>query len=103
MARVEAGILFVVLPALIVFGLFVLARYLGRRRMQAYLARTAPDLLRFEDINPEIRKHIIAQRQALNEANTLMSDLLEDPAVLVPSEYADPIQVWINNHPKEIS
>lgn len=103
MARVEAGILFVVLPALIVFGLIMLARYLGRRRMQAYLARTAPDLLRFEDINPEIRKHIIAQRQALNEANTLMNNLLDDPVVLIPSEYADPIQNWISSYPKEIS
>ena len=103
MARIEAGFLMVVIPGLIVFGLFLLVRLIIRRRLQADLARTAPDLLRFEDINPQIRKHLIAQREALKSAEDIMNRLLADPAVLIPSDHADPIEKWLANNPKEIS
>lgn len=103
MARIEAGFLMIAIPGLIVFGLFMLARLIIRRRLQADLARTAPDLLRFEDINPQIREHLLEQRKALKSAERMMSKLLADPAVLIPSEYADPMQQWIDNNPKEIS
>ncbi len=103
MARFEAGLLFIVIPVLLVLGLIALVRLGIKRRRQADLAHVAPDLLRFEGVNPLIQKHLVQQREALQSAEDIMRKLLADPAVLIPSEYADPIERWIKDNPKEIS
>ncbi|MFO0882309.1 MAG: hypothetical protein U0491_02565 [Candidatus Saccharimonadales bacterium] len=103
MARFEAGLLFIVIPVLLVIGLIALVRLGIKRRRQADLARRAPDLLRFEGLNPLVLEHLVKQREALKNAEDIMRKLLADPAVLIPSEYADPIERWIKDNPKEIS
>jgi hypothetical protein len=81
----------------------MLVRLSIKRRRQADLARVAPDLLRFEGLNPLVLEHLVKQREALKSADDIMSKLLADPAVLIPSEYAAPIERWMANNPKEIS
>ncbi|MDP9212102.1 MAG: hypothetical protein M3N59_02390 [bacterium] len=45
---------------------------------------------------------IVEQRQQLTEADRLMRDVLADDAVLIPSEYANPIEGWLETQQRRL-
>ncbi len=101
------GLIGVVVIALLLGALYVLVqgiRFLQKRSRQRQLAKYAPDLLRFEDLDPNVASLIIEQRKQLRLGATVVSQMLQDPVFAVPSEYAIPLEQWLEtNLPKEIA
>jgi hypothetical protein len=86
--------------AAVCFGVYNAGRYLLRRHRQRMMARFAPELLRFERVDPMVAQVIIVQRQRLEAGADLVSRMLEDMSVLIPSEYATPLQEWVESNRK---
>lgn len=79
-------------------------RYLLKRSRQRQLAKYAPDMLRYEDLDPKVVAVLIEQRKQLRLGATVVSKMLQDPVFAVPSEYAIPLEQWLEiNLPKEIA
>ncbi len=104
MGRGLAGIVFVAFLLVVVYALVEGVRFLQKRSRQRQLAKHAPDLLRFEDLDPKVASIIIEQRKQLRLGATVVSQMLNDPVFAVPSEYANPLEQWLEtNLPKEIA
>lgn len=78
-------------------------RGLLKRHRQRQLARVAPQLLQFEDIDPRIAELLAAQQNQLEIGTNIVSQLLNDPVLLIPSEYATPLELWLKSIRKELS
>ncbi|HEY1063804.1 MAG TPA: hypothetical protein VGE30_00730 [Candidatus Saccharimonadales bacterium] len=95
-------LLFVLILALAVYALIRVLRHRRDQARQRQLARTAPHLLNYQDLDPEIARQLVATRQALEQAVNIVSQILNDPVLLIPSEYADPLELWLTQTRKEI-
>lgn len=101
--RLIAPVLLLAIVAAICYCVTLAVRGLLKRHRQRQLARVAPQLLQFEDIDPRIAELLAAQQNQLEIGANIVSQLLNDPVLLIPSEYATPLELWLKSIRKELS
>ena len=101
MGRVILAVLFLAVLAAICYVVTIVTRALLKRHRRRQLARVAPELLRYEDIDPKVAHVLVAQRNQLETGANIVSQMLNDPVLLIPSEYTNPLELWLESVRKE--
>lgn len=101
MGRVILAVLFLAVLAAICYVVTTVTRALLKSHRRRQLARVAPELLRYEDIDPKVARVLIAQRNQIETGANIVSQMLNDPVLLIPSEYASPLELWLESIRKE--
>ena len=84
--------------AVVCYGIYKVAHVAITKSRQRKMAMSAPHLLMLENnVDPKIAELLTEQHMALTTGTELVSSLLADPAVLVPSEYAEPLNKWLTD------
>ena len=102
MGRVVLLLMIIVLISGGIYGLRLGVQYLLKRSRQRQLAQHAPELLRFEDLDPQVAEIIVEQKTQLELGMNIVSQLLDDPVLIIPSEYATPLELWLEKNRKEL-
>ena len=101
MGKLLLGLIFIALIIGACYLIYRIGKFFTDRRRQRLVARNAPDLLRYENIDSAIAEQIIDDRKALEQVTNIVSQMLNDPVMLIPTEYAQPLEHWLENR-KEI-
>lgn len=101
LGRVILAVLFLAVLAAICCVVTIVTRALLKRHRQRVLARVAPELLRYEDIDPKVARVLVAQRNQIETGANIVSQMLNDPVLLIPSEYVNPLELWLESIRKE--
>lgn len=102
MGRIILFLVFLCLVVAVCYGLWLGMQYMLKRSRQRSLARHAPELLRYEDLDPRVASVIIEQKRQLELGMNIVSQILNDPVLLIPSEYATPLEQWLETNQKEL-
>jgi predicted negative regulator of RcsB-dependent stress response len=71
------------------------------RRLEAMLRYNPALALRAGEIDQEVYETLVGQGEWIEAATKVMDSMVNDYAVLIPTEYAQPIQDLLKNNPKE--
>lgn len=77
-------------------------RYSLKRHRQRQLALRAPQLLQYGDLDPKIAELLVRRQKALEAGANIVSQMLNDPVMVIPTMYATPLEEWVNTTRKEI-
>jgi hypothetical protein len=102
MIRLVFAVVIFALVALVILVPILGVKYLIQRSKLKELARYAPELLEYHEVPAPVSALIVEQRKQLQEATRLMRNALGDQAVLIPSEYANPMEDWIDNNRRKL-
>ncbi|HCR55971.1 TPA: hypothetical protein DIV49_03285 [Candidatus Saccharibacteria bacterium] len=103
MGRLGLIMLALALLGTVCFAIAAGLRHLMKRARQRSLARHAPELLRFENLDPDVAGIIVQQKTQLQLGMNIVSQMLNDPVLLIPSEYTNPLEQWLETNRKELS
>lgn len=103
MGRLFAEVIFpLLLLAGFVYTIIRVTKLQAKKYQIRKIARSAPEMLRFENVDSKVVDILVSQRQQLSTGADLVSRMLSDQAMLIPSEYADPLQEWLSDYRKEL-
>lgn len=94
--------LLLLLAVLLRLGWKYLQQRAADRRLETMIRYNPALALRAGEIDQEVYETLVGQGEWIEAATKVMNDMVNDYAVLIPTEYEQPIQKLLKNNPKEI-
>lgn len=95
MGRFIAVLVLIGCVAIACFGIYKGTKAIANHQRRKLVARYAPELLRYDNLPPEVIDAYRAQRKQLDDITALIDQMLKDPVDVLPTQYYKPIYSWL--------